>query len=195
MTNKVVVKYFADLNNDLRHYRTRMKQIFSRKLTRPRDCSSYFFDILVSTSGLYRDHLTLRMLEAQIYREDTKPRNRRITPRKFKPRVGLTKEVAMRPKFRTRIESLNCLARFQPESEFAEENHLRAHEDYIYNLALHLPEIYGETFNVEECVKRFRKKKDFSAVTELAVGLEHIAHHVSYCHYALETLSDAWRWR
>ena len=101
----------------------------------------------------------------------------------------------MRPKFRTRLESLHCWAQFQPESEFAAENQLRVLEDYINNLALHLPEIYGETFNMERCVNRLRQQKDYTAVAEMIVGLGHIAHHVSYCRYALETLSDEWRWR
>jgi len=68
-------------------------------------------------------------------------------------------------------------------------------EDYTSTLALHLPEIYGETLKMEESLGRFRFKKDFSAIAELIVGLVHIAHHVSYCHYALEILSDEWRWR
>ena len=101
----------------------------------------------------------------------------------------------MRLRFRKRIEALPCWAQFHPENEFEKENRLRTLEDYISTLALHMPEIYGETFNMEESLGRFRFKKDFSAIAELIVGLAHIAHHVSYCHYALEILSDEWRWR
>jgi len=99
----------------------------------------------------------------------------------------------MRLRFRKRIESLPCWTEFQPRNEFVTDNQLRTLEDYINTLALHLPEVYGETFNMEECLGRFRFKKDFRAVAELKVGLAHIAHHVSYCHYALEILSDEWR--
>jgi len=135
---------------------------------------------------LYRDSLMIRKLQAQIYKHDTRPRNRPIVPYVYKPRAGTAREAVMRPRFQKRIESVPCWAQFQPENEFEEENRLRTLEDYISTLALHLPEIYGETFNMEESLGRFRFKKDFSA---------HIAHHVSYCHYALEIRSDEWRSR
>jgi len=172
-----------------------MNRIFSRKLTRARDCPKYFFEVLASASMLYRDSLMIRRLDAQIYKNDTRPRNRPIVPYVYEPRAGKSQEAVMRPRFRKRIESLPCWAQFQPENEFEKENRLRTLEDYTSTLALHLPEIYGETFNMEECLGRFRFKKDFSAVAKLIVGLAHIAHHVSYCHYALEILSDEWRWR
>jgi len=137
----------------------------------------------------------LRKLEPEIYRQDTRPKNRHQTQRKVKPRPGAAKESAMRPKFQARVEALHCWAQFQPNNDFVAENQLRAREDYISNLALHLPEIYGETFNVERSLKCFCDKQDFTAVAEIVVRLEHIAHHVSYCHYALEILADEWRWR
>src|SRR5438876_8916065 len=113
---------------------------------------------------LYRDSLMIRKLEAQICKHDTRPRNRPIVRYVYKPSAGVAQEAAMRLRFRKRIESLSCWAQFQPRNEFEKENRLRTLEDYISTLALHLPEIYGETFNMEESLGRFRFKKDFSAI-------------------------------
>jgi hypothetical protein len=190
-----VKRLLAGLKVDLRQYQMQINRLFTQKLTRPRDCSRCFFDILVSASRLYLDYLLLRELEAHIYAEDPRPKRRPIVPYSYSPRAGTAKEESMRAKFRSRVESLKCWGRFQPESEFADDNHLRSLEDYINTLELHLPEIYGETFNMELSLKRFVEEKDFAAVADLIVGLAHIAHHVSYCHYALEILSEDRRWR
>ena len=132
-----------------------MRRIFSRKLTRSRDCPKYFFEVLASASMLYRDSLMIRKLEAQIYKHDTRPRNRPIVRYVYKPSAGVGQEAAMRLRFRKRIESLPCWAQFQPRNEFVTDNQLGTLEDYINTLALHLPEIYGETFNMEECLGRY----------------------------------------
>jgi len=192
---KTVGNYLTELVSDLRDYRACMKRIFSRKLTRSRDCSKYFFEVLVCASNLYRDHLTMRKLEAELYNQAKRPPNKPAGTYSFKRRAGVDHEATMRPRFRRRIESLHCWTEFQPESEFAEENQLRTVVNYISALALHLPEIYGETINMDRSVKKFSESRASSAVAEIQVGLAHIAHHASYCHFALETLSEEWRWR
>jgi hypothetical protein len=96
---------------------------------------------------------------------------------------------------RKRIEALPW-SRFDPRNSFVEENQLRTQADYVNTLVLHLPEIYGETTKLRRRVRDVRREGGFSdgRLADLLVGLEHLAHHASYCRHALEILSDENSW-
>lgn len=186
---KALRTYLAELDSDTRGYRSAVNRVFSRKLTVPRHCARYFFEVLVQTSHLYGDYLALRALEPTI---PTKPTADKRTG--TRSRTG--DEFGIREKLKERLESLTCWSGFRPRNEFVAENQLRIKADYIASLVLHLPEIYSETATLESCI---RQASDGgvtdSCLAELLVGLEHAAHHASYCRHALEVLSyeDSWR--
>jgi hypothetical protein len=166
-----------------------LKRIFNRKLSRPRDAARYFFDILVSASTLYSDHLTLRAQDSSPAKKDLVSREAPLPRlRNFKPRSAAI-EGGLRRRFRKRLEVLQGWSEFQPRNYFFNENQLRTREDYIDNLTLHLPEIYGETISLEDGLKA-RSLGD----VELLSLMAHVAHHVSYCRIALEILSEQDTW-
>jgi len=187
---KFLRAYLAGLDSDIIGYRSTVNRVFSRKLTVPRHCARYFFQVLVSTSRIYGAYLTLLELETTI---PTKP----IADRYSGTRSSAYRESKVRKKLEKQLESLPCWAVFHPRNEFAAENQLWTQNDFIVNLVLHLPEIYSETIRLESCVRQALDEGGFtsSCLAELLVGLEHAAHHASYCRHALEILSyeDSWR--
>ncbi len=189
---KTLRTYLAKLDSDVRGYRFAVNRVFSRKLTVPRHCARYFFEVLVGTSHLYGDYLLLRDLEPTI---PTKP----TADKRSGTQSRTDDESRIREKLKERFESLSCWSGFHPRNEFVVENQLRTQADYIANLVLHLPEIYSETTTLENSVRQVLDEGGFtdSCLAELFVGLEHAAHHASYCRHALEVLSyeDSWRSR
>jgi hypothetical protein len=104
--------------------------------------------------------------------------------------------LAFRERFSRRVESLACWAAFQPINEFVDENRLRTQADYVFRLTLHLPEIYGEVVDLAGLVRGCLKTGRLSDADcwRLKTGLEHAAHHASYCRHALEVLSNELSW-
>jgi hypothetical protein len=179
----VLRKYLVELQRDLKGYRAKTNRVFSCKLRWPGHCAAYFFGLLVATSDLYRHYLTLRTIESAI---PTTPRVGKSGRAAFlRSRIDL--EFRLRERFAKRLESLACWSMFHPINEFAAENRLRRQRDYVANLTLHVPEIYGETINLGRCVRAIHVVSGFSDtnLAELLVGLEHAAHHASYCRHAL----------
>jgi len=164
--------------------------VFSRKLTKPWHCARYFFDLLVFTSRIYGHNLTLRQMEREV---PTQP-SQSSGPQNIARQMSV--ELALRKKFWTRIESLPCWSDFDPMNGYENENQLRTQNDYIHALGLHLPEIHGETINIQSCVRTVRDECGFSgsSLARMLVALEHAAHHASYCRHTLETLSQEYSW-
>ena len=190
--SKPLQAYLSELDSNACSYRSTVNRIFSRKLTTPRHCARYFFDVLKRTSRLYEAYLTLREMEPTIATgPDPDEANR--TRRRFD--VG--EESGFRERLRKRLELLPCWSQFDPNNPFVEENQLGRPADYIANLALHLPEIYGETVMLENCAHQALQQGlvTDSCLADLVVRLDHAAHHVSYCRYALEILSYEDNWR
>jgi hypothetical protein len=131
---------FAELNGDLHTCKTRVERVLSRKFSRPRDCSNYCFDVLVSTSRLYLDSLIV----GRELRDSSTHGNEPINPpAQSKRRRCSDAELTFRKKFSRKVESLACWKAFQPINTFVDENQLRTQADCLSNLTLHLPEIYG----------------------------------------------------
>ncbi len=187
---KALRTYLTELDSDIRSYRSTVNRVFSRKLTRPRHCARYFWEVLVDTSRLYGDYLILREMEATISTKPTSKKHDRVP-------LPNDEEATIRERLKERLESLPCWSGFQPRNDFVAENQLRTQADYIAGLLLHLPEIYSETTKLERCAQQALERGGFSdsCLAELLVGLEHAAHHASYCRHVLEILSyeDTWR--
>jgi len=184
---------FAELHGDLQDCKTRVERVLSCKLSRPRDFSRYCLGVLVSSSRLYLDSLMF----GQALRESVASGNEPVNPlfQPIRPR-GSVRELAFRESFGRRVESLACWAAFQPINEFVDENRLRTQADYLFRLTLHVPEIYGEVVDLAGLVRGRLKTGQLSdaGCWRLITGLEHAAHHASYCRHALEVLSNELNW-
>lgn len=180
----------GELGFDFQTYRASYDRVYSRRLTRPRHCAQYFFRMLKATSRLYGDYLVLREIEESIpTRPDAETRPSQAT-------LLAKRERRIRDRFRKRVEALPAWSHFSPRNPFTSENQLQSRADYTERLVLHLPEIYAETIRLEGCVKEGEHKGVLSdsCLADLIVGLEHIAHHASYCRHALEILSYEGSW-
>jgi hypothetical protein len=112
-----------------------MERIFSRKLSRPRDCRKYFLELLLSASQLYVHYLWVM---------NTMPELEKLSRARSGTallKADIDREAALRQRFRERVESLPCWACFEPENAFSECTGLWKLEDYIDSFAHHLPEI------------------------------------------------------
>jgi len=190
--DKALTAFVSGIDSDVRRFRRGVIRVFSRKLTQPRHCAGYFFELLVATTGLYGHSLKLRELEHSI-------------PLKRAPKSidgihrnsDAAREMSMRRRFRERIESLPW-STFDPSCNvFSEENLLRTQADYINSLSLHLPDIYGEAYETDRCLRQILSDGGFTGATlaQLLVSLQHAAHHASYGRHTLEILSDETNWR
>jgi hypothetical protein len=190
MLTKPVRDHLNQVISDARAYRSAFNRIFSRKLTKPWACAKYFFRLLVLTSQIYHDSLFLTGMQSKIPAVRTPFEPCRTPP-------DLDRKVKFREKFDQRLESLPCWSAFDlTHNVFFEENRLRTKQDYVFNLALHLPEIYAEITSLETVARQVLHEKRFTdqSLGELLIGLQHAAHHASYCRHALEVLSDEHSW-
>jgi hypothetical protein len=151
--------------------------------------------MLASTSQLYLDYVLIRSDMPKL--EKLSRRARRVEPfEAYIDRASINRETVLRRQFRKQLESLNCWSYFEPDNAFSEHTGLHTLQDYINNFALHLPEIYEETFRVEKCARNFRENQNDSDLADLIIGLEHLGrHHISFAHLALEWAADESSWR
>jgi hypothetical protein len=184
---------FTELYGNLQICKAHLERMLSRKFSRPRDCSRYFFDVLVSTSRLYLDSLCF----GRALRESAAGGNDFVNPSSQSIRLrGCVRELDFREKFSRKVESLACWATFQPSNAFVDENRLRTQADYLFNLTLHLPEIYGEVIDL---IGLLRERLETGGLSDsdcwtVITKLEHAAHHASYCRHTLELLSSSCVW-
>jgi hypothetical protein len=183
--------FLTALDAHLHQYQVDFRRAFSLKLTLPRHCANYFLDILTDTSRLYADNLQLRRFEPSFHKTIFDGEGHGIPS---KPSRGSIQGCLIRERFGRRIESLPRWSDFSPINEYFEENGLRTLVDYTNQLILHLPEIYGESLNLRGCVKSLLGRGGVT-LEALLVGLEHAAHHASYCRYTLEILSCEMNWQ
>ncbi len=190
---RAITGFLSALDSDLRRYQLGVNRVFSRKLTQPRHCADYFFELLITTSHLYGHYLTLREMEPMIPAKRTPERD----TNKTHWRANVDREMTMRKRFRKRIDSLPWIEFHRSHNFFVDENQLRTQADYANSLILHVPEIYGESFRSHGSVRMVLKDGEFSDATlaQLLVSLQHAAHHASYCRHTLEILSDERSWK
>jgi hypothetical protein len=181
-------KVIKNLPSNLSRYRKTVDQIFSPDLSNPTDWQRYFFDVLLCTSQLYLDYLLLQKAESQLGAISRKTKHRtRGTDTK--------RESLLRRLYRERLESSTHWTHFIPENPFSDSTGLRTNEDYINEFALHLPEIYEETFRVEGLARDFLTDHSTNLLAQMLVGMEHLArHHVSFVQQALQWAADDISW-
>lgn len=149
-----------------------------------------FLQILLHSSQLYLDLVYFLRIEAGLY-------NRLSKKKVNEPlrRLDVKRELDLRAKLKTRLDSPAIWIWFEPDNPFSEMSGLRSLEHYKRSFALHLPGIYAETFRVENCANDFMKSRSSSSLTELAVGLDHLArHHIGFVLHALEGVTDESSW-
>lgn len=182
-------KQLEKLQLDLASYREAVDSVFSSALVTPTDWQQFFGEILICVSQLYLDYLLVMKSLPAMEAVSSKGDGGRV-------RVDTLREKTLREKLQQRLESSPCWGqRFKPENSFSELTGLRGWRDYTDKFTVHLPEIYGESFRVEACVKDFLASHDGSALAQLVVGLQHLGrNHISFVLQALEWAADEDSW-
>jgi hypothetical protein len=180
------------IEDKLAEYRRSINDILSRKLARPRERALVFFKVLLCTSDLYAENLRLREIAPKVFHEAEDWPKSPVRP--LSVRSARVQEVSLRGRLERRLELLDDWGAVEKHNAFAEENRLFRAADYIGNLALHLPEMYVESFHLRSCFKSFRRGANLGDATEIFVGMQHLAHHATYCRFALEIVSDELHW-
>jgi hypothetical protein len=130
-------------------------------LLRYREAPDYVFDGTPATSGDWQKWLReIAICELQLYVDY-------LLVVKYMPELEAVaakggaldlvqsdgrRERSIRRRLRQELETSPCWTTFRPENPFSELTGLHSLQDYTEKLALHLPEVYEETFAVEVCV-------------------------------------------
>jgi hypothetical protein len=190
-SKRQVLRRLDRLRADARTYRAALLRVFSRKLSQPKACRQYFFDLLVSVSELYLDYLRIKGDMPALW-----DFSRCVDRKPQAMKGGARAEAALRERFRARLTQLPCWSRFEPKTPFAAETGLNTIKDYLDKFALHLPEIHEEALRLERSVEAFRDTLDGQVLSDIEVGLEHIGrNHISFVHFALEWAADELSWK
>lgn len=170
--------------SDTSDYRESVDKIFST--TTLHGC---FSEILMRTSELYLDYRLfikyLPDLEAASIDGDDHDvfHTNRGREREFRQR--LTKG----------LELSHQWTLFKPIVALSSLIGLRTQQDYLNNFRLHLPEIYEETFRVEECVTAFSASRQSSVLAALTISFQHMGrNHILFLMPALEWAADEDSW-
>lgn len=187
---KVMRHLLDNLNRDLLEYRKAVDQLLSLSLAGVRDWRYCFLDILIAACHLYFDRLCIIRHQAAIRtvkRETSARRKQHRTAR-----IGaVQREKTLRESLQRHLVSAAQWSYFQPENAFSDLTGLRSSSDYVKSLALHLSEIYHETFRLEKLVRDFLKRHRSSTLTDIIVGLDHIGrNHFIFVLPALEWIAD-----
>lgn len=177
------------LERDTVSYRNAVDRLFSSASDSRRKWQRCLREILICASQLYLDYLLVR--------EEVPAMEAVSLPGKAAPfRSDIARERFLRQRLQRKLESSACWRRqFTPENAFSAETGLRTLQDYTESLALHLPEIYEETFRVEACAKEFLARRDGCALVELVVGLQHLGrNHISFVLQTLEWATEDLSW-
>ncbi len=176
------------LVSDTSNYRESVDKIFSVASQRE-GLHQCFSDILTRASELYLDY---RLFMKYLPEFEAASVNRR-----GQPILGadIHREGALRERLRKELESSQQWALFRPDAPLSNLIGLRTSQDFLNNLGLHLPEIYEETFRIEDCVQAFLESHVNSALVQLMVGLQHLGrNHTLFLLPALEWAADEDNW-
>jgi hypothetical protein len=157
---------FTKLLTGLLGYRDAVDQIFSLQLAEPESWRLAFLNILICTSQLYLDYLIV-MRDSAVFESLSSANSREDFPG-----IDIKRERALREQLQEHLELRLPWIRFSAGDGLSELSGLKAPQDYINSLGLHLPEIYEETFRVESCLTRLIAKPTDSGFACLIVGLQ-----------------------
>jgi hypothetical protein len=177
------------LKSNLAAYRKTVDTIFSEPPSNSDDLREYFREVLIAVSRLYLDYLFLTKKSSTFETVSSRMSRRGL------PKTDIHREQAFRQRFRDRLETCTLWVDFIPENPFSEDTGLHTLQDYINRFTLHLPEIYEETFRVEECTKRFLVTPEDVLLTEMLLGMEHMGrNHINFVQQALEWVTAEISW-
>jgi hypothetical protein len=174
-------------------FRQAVDSVLSDQSSEPavfRDC---MYEIWVGASRLYLDQVEIH--ECDVDDLNATLATIQITAAKEKDNPA-DAEGRIRTRLRAHLEKLTIWDRFQMHNAIPASRGLKEKEDYIDSLALHLPEIYGETIRLEDLLHRLILDPSETALTRALISAEHLGkNHISYVLPALEWLTDADAWQ
>jgi hypothetical protein len=184
-----VNEILEQLIRDCRSYRQAVDQILTADRLKLQGFRRCLLAIQVGIAHLQLDRLSL-MQEAAVFEtssEEALPQ----TPLMH----DMKREMAIRNRLKDRFESMTFWSRFEGKKPVAELLGLRSVDDYRRSFQLHLPEIYEETFRIENYALALLGNQASSDLTGMLVGLEHLArNHAYFVQPALDFASDEDSW-
>lgn len=180
-----------NIANNTKRFDYLYRRLFTRKLNSAKQISSYFNELLTTTSGLYLDYLLLKKLESKFPGQSalgvsaTQVESRGVEINELGKRIRLIQD---------NLSALPCWSKFNPYNPLHDENCLKSSSDYINTLIIHFPEISWEVSRSKPHIQKLLREPTLESAEELLQRLEHLAHHASYCRHALEILSQEVSW-
>lgn len=174
-------------------FRQAVNSVLSHQCREPvvfRDC---MYEIWVAAARLYLD-------QVEICKRDKDDLNAKLGTSEITA-VKETENPAdaewrIRTRLRAHLEQLTIWERYQMHNAIPASRGLKGKKDYIDSLALHLPEIYGETIRLEDWLHRLMFDASEAVLTRAIVSAEHLGkNHISFVLPALEWLTDADAWQ
>jgi hypothetical protein len=111
------------------------------------------------------------------------------------PSSDVERETKVRKHIEDRLVASRVWSEFRVDNPMAEPLGLRSIEDYIGSFRLHLPEIYEETFRIEQTALLFIAEPNRVMLTLLIVALQHAGqNHINFVQPALDWASDEDFW-
>lgn len=158
------------LTSQLLEYRRSLDEIYSSPLSSRSAFRRYLSNLLICLAEIYASSLAAasKLSQAEIPRDQVKG---------FLVRSNVGREQTLRTEFRNRLVSVRAWRHFAPEPELSVRADLHALQDYLNEFTLHLPEIYEESFRLEEYAKVLLNRPTQYAATGMLTSLEHISHH------------------
>jgi hypothetical protein len=174
-------------------FRQALSSLLSEQPSEPVVFRDYMYEIWAAASRLYLDQVEICKCDL----DD-------LTARLDSSEITVAKETEnpadaesrVRARLRAHLEQLTIWERYQMHNAIPASRGLRGKKDYIDSLALHLPEIYGETIRLEDWLHRLALGPTEAVLTRAIVSAEHLGrNHISYVLPALEWLADSDAWQ
>lgn len=177
------------LVRDCRAYRAAVDSIFSGEVVNPSDWRRCLFDIQICVARLQLDRL---IVHKEFEEMQAAPPT---SPSPAIPKTDVSREMELRHRIKHRLEASPVWTQFNANNPMAELFGLRSVENYLQNFALHLPEIYEETFRIEELALLLLAVPRSAEISFLLVALQHAGqNHIPILQPALDRASDEDCW-
>ena len=177
------------LVRDCRAYRAAVDSIFSGEVANASDWRRCLFDIQICVVRLQLDRLTVCKASEEMQAAPG------TSPSPPIPRSDVSRERELRQRIKHRLEASPVWSQFNANNPMAELFGLRSVEDYLRNFELHLPEIYEETFRIEELALLLVAVPRSAEISFLLVALQHAGqNHIHFLEPALDWASDEDYW-
>jgi hypothetical protein len=170
-------------------YRRAVDQIFSSEVVSPSDWRHCLLEIQTRITWLQLDRLILIQKVEEIKNLPKGPSSQTL------PSCDVKREMELRIRMENRLEAPPVWSEFKIDNPLAKILGLHSIQDYIGSFRLHLPEVYEETFRIEQMALLCIADPNRAVLNRLMVALQHVGlNHINFVQPALGWASDEDFW-